>query len=816
MKKTSFLILLSVLLVFLFKVSDAQMNVAPPKNPNSAKACAICHYRWVDTFFVEGRGSDLVDYTAEKVVATSEMCFSCHDGSIADSRARAYQTAQHKTNVPPPEHMQIPDIFPLDEQGRMQCATCHTAHGVPSGPDTKETIFMRTSNRNSAMCRMCHPQMTASSQTRNHPLDTVKQQIPADLIAGGALEGDQPNQLVCETCHSAHGAKYENYLIESGRDSSLCLACHGDKSYRRPDGSKKPFHAVNVKPVTARIPEALIESGARLGYDGEIICQSCHKIHRNETNLQQLLIRPNQQSALCLSCHVDKQVIDETKHNLALTAPEAKNAAGESVAQGGVCSACHLPHAQARRLEGKAQLTRELCLSCHSRGNNAEKAALSGTQHPLAVRPVKADDTALADLPLFNHLGFRDPKGEMTCATCHDPHRWSAESVPHAAPENTPADRRTSFLREQAPQICRACHTDKFPVVGSKHDLGKTAPQSKNAKDQTPSESGICGTCHQVHNARESFLWARNPTSQAGDVAAAQCLECHDRNGPAAKKLIWDPSHPVNISPSEKGLTTTLPLFSARGDISKDGVVSCPTCHDPHRWDPLIDSGGNHYESEGNARNSFLRLSSSPFARLCEDCHPAQGLVGQTEHDLLLTAPSSENIVGQTPLESGTCGVCHLTHNGRSDIVLWARGYGEGNNIMETMCNSCHSPDGSAKAKVPPVYLHPREKVLKIKDPHKRGQPGYFPLFQGNTGKRVMSGNISCPSCHNVHQWNPRSAVKGPGENTEGDAADSFLRSPAAFTVCKECHGKDAPFKIKYYHDAARRKFKTIDEMFFH
>ena len=137
MNKNSYLFLLIVILVLQFKLSDAQMTAAPPKNPNSAKACAICHYRWIDTFFVEGRGSDLAEYTAEKVVATPDMCFSCHDGSIADSRARAFRTAQHKTNVPPPDHMQIPDIFPLDEQGKMQCATCHTAHGVASGPDSK-------------------------------------------------------------------------------------------------------------------------------------------------------------------------------------------------------------------------------------------------------------------------------------------------------------------------------------------------------------------------------------------------------------------------------------------------------------------------------------------------------------------------------------------------------------------------------------------------------------------------------------------------------------------------------------------------------
>ena len=60
--------------------------IEAPRNPDSAKECAICHYRWIDTFFVDGTGSDLVDYAADKVVAKPEICFSCHDGSVVDSR----------------------------------------------------------------------------------------------------------------------------------------------------------------------------------------------------------------------------------------------------------------------------------------------------------------------------------------------------------------------------------------------------------------------------------------------------------------------------------------------------------------------------------------------------------------------------------------------------------------------------------------------------------------------------------------------------------------------------------------------------------
>jgi len=802
MKKKRFLFLIIVALLLHFKLSDAQVNGAPPKNPNSAKACAICHYRWIDTFFVEGRGSDLVDYTAEKVVATPEMCFSCHDGSVADSRARAFRTAQHKTNVPPPGHMKLPDIFPLDEQGNMQCATCHTAHGVASGPDSKETIFMRTSNRNSAMCRMCHPEMADSTKAHNHPLDTVKQEIPPNLISRGALQGDKPNQLICETCHSAHGAKYENYLIKSGRDSSLCLECHKDKNPLTPSGKKKPFHVINVLPVKAQVPDELIKKGARLGSKGEIICQTCHKVHENKTEQPSLLIAQDKRSDFCLNCHPDKQPVAETRHNLQLSGPDEKNLQGRTVAQAGVCSACHLPHQPARDLAAEGNFTTLLCVSCHSRGHVAEKATLTGTQHPLGVRP--ANKPAL---PLFTDLGLQDPTGVMTCTTCHDPHHSAAGSETRQTPQENQA--RQSFLRQPSTVICRECHRDKFYIANSKHDLGQTAPDTQNIKKQTPAQAGLCGSCHLVHNAQPSFLWARKTTPGGESAARDLCVDCHSDNGPAQKKVIRNYSHPVGVSPSEKGLTTTLPLFDQNGKISEKGVLSCPTCHDPHRWDPLKVSDRAHYKIEGDSQNSFLRLENSPNAKLCSDCHAGQAKVKSTDHDLMVTAPASRNMIGQTPLESGTCGVCHLTHNSENQLRLWARDLAGGDGISEMMCNSCHSEKGSASNKIPPIASHPEGKLITNVGRNMKGGINYFPLFDRITGKNVTVGNISCPSCHNAHQWNPEIRSEGSGVKIEGSADNSFLRVQSRDLPCMDCHGPDGLFKYLYFHDPGKRASKV-------
>ncbi len=812
------IIYLTALMIFSFCLFyRSQATGDSRRNPNSAKACAICHYRWIDTFFVEGKGSDFVEYQSEKVVATPDMCFSCHDGSVKDSRERLEDDSGHKVNTPPPQDMKIPEIFPLDENGRMQCSTCHTAHGVQGGPDSEETIFMRTSNKDSAMCRMCHSKADGGIDAGNHPVGAMQQRIPGKLISLGAVTGRKKNQIICETCHTAHGSRVESFLIEGAGNSVLCLDCHRDKNIFAPDGTRKPFHVINVAPETASIPERLLRNGSSLGYKGTITCLTCHKVHNNKAETQFLLVMRNRKSSLCLSCHPDKEYLLDTKHNLIHSAPGERNLEGKTVAEAGVCSACHLPHKPARRLSGENDFTTQLCVSCHSKGNIGEKTSPPGYTHPLGVNPfgskeerpvfsaVDAEKGKMT-LPLFNKYNVQDKRGIMTCSTCHEPHGSPANSTKRQTAKDDGEEKTRSFLRKQSPDICRECHRNKFQIANSKHDLSKLASGEKDILKQRPIEPGLCGGCHLVHGSQKGYLWAgEDPTAADASGAEDLCVGCHHERGLARKKVLHGYSHPVDISPSEKGLPTTLPLYDFDGTISKDGVITCQTCHDPHRWNPLPTVDGTHLDVEGNSQNSFLRLENSPSAKLCGNCHPSEAKLEETDHDLTITALSHRNIIGQTPAESGICGVCHLVHNSKTKIKLWAQEFGEGTSVMERLCTSCHSPSGIAREKVPRISTHPQDKLVNLQGKIK-GETNYLPLFHEASGEPVTVGNISCPSCHNVHQWNPRSPRKGEGVNVEGNATNSFLRIQPSDLMCKDCHGIDALFKFKFFHDPRKRK----------
>lgn len=234
--------------------------------------------------------------------------------------------------------------------------------------------------------------------------------------------------------------------------------------------------------------------------------------------------------------------------------------------------------------------------------------------------------------------------------------------------------------------------------------------------------------------------------------------------------------------------------------LDENNKIQCATCHTAHG----VPSG------EDTKTTIFMRTSNIDSA-MCRMCHPDEAYIEKTVHDLIVSAPLSINIANQTPAESGTCGVCHLVHNSKNKIKLWAQGFGMGYNVMERMCNSCHSETGCAKNKTPQVSFHPREKLIKNIGKNIKGRPNYFPLFHGRSGEPVTEGNISCPSCHNVHQWNPKIYAKGKGINLEGDATSSFLRPKVSRELCVNCHEKDASLKIEYFHDARKRRYKGVD-----
>jgi hypothetical protein len=94
-----------------------------------------------------------------------------------------------------------------------------------------------------------------------------------------------------------------------------------------------------------------------------------------------------------------------------------------------------------------------------------------------------------------------------------------------------------------------------------------------------------------------------------------------------------------------------------------------------------------------------------------------------------------------------------------------------------------------------------------------KAKVNYLPLFHDTSGEHVSVGSISCPSCHNAHQWDPEVAAKGKGVNLEGNATNSFLRTHSPDIMCKDCHGFEALVKFKFFHDPTMRTTKGSGDL---
>lgn len=761
-------------LVLALGASGAALAGDGPSGPSTSKECAVCHVRWVPTYF-SGGGGDYAARPDTDAVADEVMCFSCHDGSVRDSRVRILQGESHQVGEPPPPGFVLPEGFPLDADGNITCATCHTAHGVSKEQAAQgDTFFLRFSNRGAAMCAQCHSGHVGGPEQGNHPLQKA-----------AATDGAETSSVDCQSCHTAHGGPASPLLQRTASDARLCMGCHEDRGNSGALGHAGGGHPVGVRPQTASVSTALLERGARTGPQGEVICLSCHKVHDGARYGSQLLVGDPQGGALCLQCHQDREALVGSSHDLGTSRPEARNAAGRTVGEAGTCSACHQAHGSARRVEAGVPRGTSLCLSCHGDDGLARIERLQGYTHPVGA--------------------LRDDGQPVTCSSCHDPHR----PVPEADDSDTPA----VYLRQAREQVCLSCHEDQAQVTQTRHQLEGRSLRTRNANGLTALQSGPCLTCHEVHSPLADQRFSRLLAESGSDPIGRLCNSCHATGQLPERSTLSGHDHPTGVAPAAVGIDTDLPLAAQPGRRARDAVMTCATCHDPHVWSPVGIPDPPEARVDGDATTSFLRVDNSGGSALCTSCHVEARSIALSDHDLVRTAPDAENALGQSVADAGTCSACHIPHRSQREADLWARetertGAGRAKvDELSSYCLSCHDDGGPAGNKVPEALHHPPVDIVDLR----RGSSGQdFPVFDPDTGRRARAGRMDCPSCHQPHRWSAAAGDTGALQaQTEGDATTSFLRTTSDRLPCRDCHGTDSIFLYLGFHDPSARSGKV-------
>jgi predicted CXXCH cytochrome family protein len=741
---------------------------------SSKKECALCHVMWLDVFrtnketLIKWQPGNVLMKDTQGIVSSEEICYSCHDGYVADARFTVWKAGNHPVFKKPSPKVKIPPALTLSNKDEVYCGTCHSPHSgrkAAPGSSPEETIpgplsFLRLPNIDSSLCEACHVNEADFKRTHSHPVHTDKLKIPDALFARGSVAARKKDTVTCQTCHAVHGAQGRHLTVMDNSQSALCAACHKERSI----------------------------AGTR------------HDVRRTMPDEKNILGQPVSESGPCGACHVPHR---SAGYKLWARKIPPGNPASQA------CLACHTNTPKSK--------IRSIGRYSHPIDIGAVPKAL--------VRKAPAPSLKTG-LPAFSPAGRHQAAGSVQCATCHDAHQWSPGDPADKGAGKIAGDGANSFLRISAGRsssLCLACHQDKQQLLAFDHNLVRTAPQAKNMRGATAAVSGPCGACHLAHNAAGPRLWARTVLGDKKGAPTPYCTGCHGPEGPAKAKPVGKHDHPVDVKlkgngiPSPGAVTGKLPLYSAAGSAQPGNRITCRTCHDPHIWSP----GGKVAEPapvpgktpdeiarnlEGDAASSFLRSAASPGPDLCVVCHPDTALLVGTDHDLFVTAPTAKNQLGQTVAQSGPCGACHVAHHSRQDRLIWARAYGpvaKDQHSMNGLCTGCHSKGGPAEDKIPPVATHPKGKLID-NILTARGSTGYIKIFDDHW-KETRAGDLSCSSCHSFYQWDHRVRKPGPGRNVEGDADTSFLRASRDRLVCTDCHGQTAIWRYLYFHSQKKR-----------
>ena len=428
---------------------------------------------------------------------SGNMCLRCHD----DKRVVVGGAHDLRTNFPDEKNQygQTPEqggvcsachLFhnfarpveqsPVDPAG--ECVTCHQADRVArkkaldayNHPDERCTACHNphdTTCRNflveepPGLCLRCHEDQATVAGGPHDFERNPPEHAPVEL------ERRDP----CLSCHRTHGTEQTGPFRVAPvggptATNGACLACHPNTT---PDTS---VDLSLVHPTTANA--AAVESGLPLfaspgGADAQVLgCETCHDPHTGGAASSRLLRAPagSHEQTLCLKCHADMVTIRKLGHAVEILRKDG-------FADADACQPCHVMHADPTTIDPPGMWPKALstwdgkdhvdqrpetrCTSCHREGGPVAPPAIA--IHPKAdmFNPFTPDEPGY--LPLWNDRGEIDPKGHITCLTCHLTHgRTTPGALPAPTDANlTPREQRARqwHLRSFGPaNVCSTCH----------------------------------------------------------------------------------------------------------------------------------------------------------------------------------------------------------------------------------------------------------------------------------------------------------------------------------------------------------------------
>ena len=281
--------------------------------------CAACHTERLREFrrrsaatLVVHEPTPNLDTGRQNAASAPNMCLSCHDGFVMDSRSLWKDGHRgHPVGMMPSDRVELPvagnePVFPMNDDGRMYCGTCHSPHYHESA--TREPPpFMRVGLGNGDLCLACHTDKKSVADSDHAPRSSRRASASPDYSERG----------VCTRCHVAHDAKGPVMWAREPGDAelvvdALCHSCHeGDVDrYEHPQIIEAWSDEVRSGLVADKgAPMPVFDRDGSRAATGVIGCSTCHDAHRQraaglaEEMPGLFLRRASTKGFLCADCH---------------------------------------------------------------------------------------------------------------------------------------------------------------------------------------------------------------------------------------------------------------------------------------------------------------------------------------------------------------------------------------------------------------------------------------------------------------------------------------------------------------------------------
>lgn len=342
-----------------------------------------------------------------------------------------------------------------------QLGECGLCHVDPKGKTSD--LIMDTPS----LCYQCHDQ---------------KQKEGKKFVHGPVVAG------ACTACHNPHESENSTLLVAPSIND-LCTSCHE---------AKREMFAKN-----STMHPPVVDS-----------CVNCHDPHTEDHKFQ---LRAEPKKDLCLTCHVDKK-----EHINTVTTKHG------AIGRANKCQECHDPHGSNTERMIKAPTVKDMCLSCHNEKlvtdetgyelDDLAKHLQANTDHHGPIQwndcavchnPHGSDNFRMLNKPFPEKFYAKFDKNNLLCLNCHEAEKFTDIKTTTATNFRN-GDKNIHYVHVASTEkgrTCRACH-DFHGSSGTENTPHHLREKTQFGKINfplryIPTENG--GSCAPACHARRAY-----------------------------------------------------------------------------------------------------------------------------------------------------------------------------------------------------------------------------------------------------------------------------------------------------------------------